>query len=72
MALQPSLQPLRPTVDRRGSFNYAINQNHEFYPGRIPPGHHELVVTESGGGQERISFRVVVPPPPPSGRPPGP
>jgi hypothetical protein len=64
--------PDRPTVDERGTFNYAINQNHEFHPGRFPPGRYELVVTESGGGQERTSFLVVVPPPSPSGRPPGP
>jgi serine/threonine protein kinase len=64
--------PDRPTVDGRGTFNYAINQNHEFFRGRIPPGIYEIVVTESGGPQKRTSLRVVVPPGPP-GRPlPGP
>jgi hypothetical protein len=57
----------RPTVDGQGTFNYAINQNHEFYRGRIPPGFYKLVVTESGGGQIRTTFRVVVPPSPPPG-----
>ena len=63
--------PDRPTVDQRGTFNYAINQNHEFYPGPMPPGSHEIVVTESGGGEARTSFQVVVPPPP-AGSPPPP
>jgi len=62
--------PDRPTVDERGTFNYAVNQNHEFYPGRIPPGRYELVVAESGGGTQKTSFRVVVPPPR-GGPPPG-
>jgi serine/threonine protein kinase len=62
--------PDRPTVDQRGTFNYAINQNHEFYPGPMPPGSHEIVVTESGGGEARTSFRVVIPPPPPGSPPP--
>jgi serine/threonine protein kinase len=57
--------PDRPTVDGRGTFNYAVNQNHEFFRGRIPPGIYEIVVTESGGPQKRTSFRVVVPPGPP-------
>jgi hypothetical protein len=63
--------PDRPTVDQAGTFNYAINQNHEFYPGQVPPGPHEIVVTESGGGEARASFRVEIPRPPP-GRPPPP
>jgi serine/threonine protein kinase len=57
--------PDRPTVDGRGTFNYAVNQNHEFFRGPIPPGIYEIVVTESGGPQKRTSFRVVVPPGPP-------
>jgi hypothetical protein len=55
-------------VDGRGTFNYAINQNHEFFRGPLPPGIYQIVVTESGGPQKRTSFRVVVPPGPP-GRP---
>ena len=53
--------PDRPTVDRKGTFNYAINQNHEFFRGQIPPGTYEIVVTESGGPQKRTSFEVVPP-----------
>jgi hypothetical protein len=64
--------PDRPTVDQMGTFNYAINQNHEFYPGRMPPGWHEIVVTESGGGEARTSLRVVIPPPLPGSPPPPP
>ncbi len=59
--------PDRPTVDLKGTFNYAINQNHEFFPQRIPPGLHEVVVTEFRGPRKRISFQVVVPPGPPGG-----
>jgi hypothetical protein len=57
--------PLRPLVDRQGTFNYAINQSHEFFAGPIPPGVYHVLVTGPGGQQVRISFQVVPPPPAP-------
>ena len=57
-----------PTVDGQGTFNYAINQNHEFFPQRIPPGIYRVVVTEFRGARKRTSFLVVVPPRPPRSR----
>ncbi|MFG2000906.1 serine/threonine-protein kinase [Spirillospora sp. NPDC048911] len=51
--------PARPVVDIQGTFNYAVNQSHEFYPGKLPPGVHEVVVTASGGGAvARAKFTV--------------
>jgi hypothetical protein len=35
-------------VDFGGAFNYAINQSHEFFPGKIPPGSHHVTVTVAG------------------------
>ena len=56
---------VRLVVDEAGSFNYTIDQRHVFYPGPIPPGYHEVVVT--GDGQRlTTAFQVH---PPPSGAP---
>jgi len=62
--------PLRPVVDRLGTFNYAINQTHEFFAGPIPPGVYQVLATGPGGQQARASFQVY--PPPPPGAPPTP
>ena len=56
--------PDRPVVDQAGTFNYAIDQGHEFYPGLMPSGPHEVVVPSPGGGEARASFRVEIPRPP--------
>ncbi|MCO5995571.1 serine/threonine-protein kinase [Actinoallomurus rhizosphaericola] len=37
-----------PVVDFAGTFNYVINQSHEFFPGKIPPGRHRVTVTVPG------------------------
>jgi protein kinase-like protein len=50
--------PYRPAVDLAGTFNYAINQTHEFFPGEIPPGNYQVVVTGSRGGSVEIEFTV--------------
>jgi hypothetical protein len=55
--------PVRPAVDDRGTFNYALNQGHEFFPGPIPPGVYHVVVTGPGGRRARASFQVHGPPP---------
>jgi serine/threonine protein kinase len=53
------VSPDRPTADRRGTFNYAVNQNHEFYPGRLPPGGHEVMAQAvSGGPKVSVAFQV--------------
>jgi hypothetical protein len=62
--------PIRPVVDLKGTFNYAVNQGHEFSPRQLPPGVYHILVTAPGGRHARASFRVN---PPPSGQvPPGP
>ncbi|MGI8332541.1 serine/threonine-protein kinase [Actinomadura scrupuli] len=53
--------PDTPTVDQAGTFNYAVNQGHEFFPGRVPPGTHHAVVTPYGGGA-RVEVAFVVHP----------
>jgi hypothetical protein len=51
-------------VDGAGAFNYTIDQEHVFYPGPIPLGHHDVVVTGAGGHRLSTSFQVLSPPPP--------
>jgi serine/threonine protein kinase len=51
--------PFHPVVDFGGSFNYAINQTHEFFPGEVPPGQHRLTVTVTDDGRPlTIGFTV--------------
>jgi Protein kinase domain len=54
--------PVRPVVDLQGTFNYAVNQGHEWFPRQIPPGVYQIVVTGPGGRRARASFRVNPPP----------
>jgi serine/threonine protein kinase len=54
--------PARPVVDLQGTFNYAVNQGHEFFPRQIPPGVYHVVVTGPGGRRARASFQVNLPP----------
>jgi hypothetical protein len=55
-------------VDGAGIFNYTIDQGHAFYPGPIPPGRHQVVVT-GDGRRLTAAFEVrppgVAPPPAP-------
>jgi len=55
--------PVRPVVDQQGTFNYAVNQEHEFFPRQIPPGVYDVVVTGPGGRQARARFQVNPQPP---------
>ena len=55
--------PVRPVVDEQGTFNYALNQGHEFFPRGIPPGVYQVVVTGPGGRRARARFEVHAPPP---------
>jgi hypothetical protein len=50
--------PHAPTVDLAGTFNYAINQAHEFFPGGIPAGNYEVVAKGHDGRQARVAFSV--------------
>jgi serine/threonine protein kinase len=43
--------PATPVVDFAGTFNYVINQSHEFFAGKIPPGRHRVMVTVAGAGR---------------------
>jgi Protein kinase domain len=63
--------PDLPVVDQRGTFNYAINQAHEFFRGRLPPGRYVVVVSQSGTTHRRTSFVVDAPRPPGANPPPG-
>jgi hypothetical protein len=45
-------------VDGAGTFNYAINQNHEFFRGPLPPGHYIVLVTAPGVRAYRARFLV--------------
>jgi hypothetical protein len=45
-------------ADSAGTFNYAINQNHEFFPDGLPPRTYQVVVTASGGARAVASFTV--------------
>jgi hypothetical protein len=70
LAGRASPHPL--TADRRGTFNYAIDQGHVFFSGMIPPGTHQVKVAGWGGRSATTSFQVSPPgAPPPGGPPPG-
>jgi hypothetical protein len=50
--------PEHPVVDLAGSFSYLINQDHEFFPGGLPPGRYRVKITVPGAGQAVTSFLV--------------
>jgi serine/threonine protein kinase len=52
------VSPERPVADQHGTFNYAIDQGHNFFRGPIPPGTYRAVVTAPGGRSASASFRV--------------
>jgi hypothetical protein len=56
--LDGATSPIHPVIDRAGSFNYAVNQNHELFPGGLPPGHLVLVASAPGGPELRVGFDV--------------
>ena len=61
------ISPYQPFVDQKGTFNYAIDQGHLFFPGlaAIPQGQYTVVVTGAQGRHATASFSVIVPPGPP-------
>jgi serine/threonine protein kinase len=50
--------PVLPVVDLRGTFNYAINQQHEFFSGPIPLGGYTVLATAPGGRNAQATFVV--------------
>jgi len=54
---------VRVQADGAGAFNYTIDQGHVFYPGAIPVGSHEVVVTGAGGRRLTATFDVQPMPP---------
>lgn len=54
---------IHPPVDRAGSFNYAVNQDHDFFQGGVPPGRYTVIVTSPAGGKATARFSVGQPPP---------
>ncbi|MGI5330783.1 serine/threonine-protein kinase [Actinomadura nitritigenes] len=47
-----------PVVDHMGTFNYAVNQAHEFVAGPLPLGAHTFYA-DAGAAPARTTFRVV-------------
>ncbi|GAB2840443.1 hypothetical protein GCM10027176_50330 [Actinoallomurus bryophytorum] len=52
------VSPQMPVVDFGGTFNYVINQGHEFYSGKIPVGSHHVTVSVSGVRKMTADFTV--------------
>jgi hypothetical protein len=50
--------PMHPVVDDQGSFSYVINQDHEFFPGLLPLGIYQVVVTQPNGASATARFQV--------------
>ena len=67
VALAGEAVSARVVVDGAGAFNYTIDQGHVFYPGPLPTGRHEVVVT--GDGRRLSTAFQVIQPPPPAGAP---
>ena len=72
VTLSGRVSPVHPVVDEAGTFSYAINQDHEFFRGGLPPGTYHVVVTGRGGARATASFVVRDSEPgPPGASPPG-
>ncbi len=55
--------PIHPIVDDAGTFSYAINQDHEFFRGGLPPGVYTVRVTVASGASATARFEVQRGPP---------
>ena len=52
------VSPYTPIVDLAGTFNYAVNQSHEFFTGAMPPGTYTVVATSQSGARAEASFKI--------------
>ena len=50
--------PIHPVADSMGTFNYAINQDHEFLPGPLPLRIYTVRVTDAAGAKAAARFSV--------------
>ncbi len=53
--------PLHPIADSVGTFNYTINEDHEFFAGGIPPGFYTVRVIGTDGASAQARFVVHAP-----------
>jgi hypothetical protein len=52
------ISPIHPVADLTGAFNYAINQDHEFFPGGLPVAIYTVRVTDARGASAKARFEV--------------
>jgi hypothetical protein len=52
------ISPVHPMSDDGGNFNYVINQDHEFFPGLLPLGTYQVMVTQPNGVSAVATFQV--------------
>ena len=52
------VSPIHPVADRAGTFNYVINQDHEFFGKGLPPGIYTVKVTGADGTHAEARFSV--------------
>jgi hypothetical protein len=50
--------PYHPVVDQDGTFNYALNQDHDFFSGSIPPGTYTVRASDADGVSATAKFEV--------------
>ena len=50
--------PEHTVTDSVGNFSYAINQDHEFFPGGLPVRAYRIVITAPGGASAAATFTV--------------
>jgi serine/threonine protein kinase len=50
---------VHPVADHDGSFNYAINQDHEFFAHSLPPGTYTVRVSDAAGASAQATFEVM-------------
>ena len=53
------VSPIHPLADKQGTFNYVINQDHEFFPGGLPDRIYTVRVTGTNGATATAKFEVL-------------
>ena len=51
--------PVPPIADRQGTFNYVINQDHEFFTDGLPAGIYTVRAVAAGGRSASARFEVI-------------